>query len=86
MNALVHDGPFAVVVSDFRMPGMNGIQFLAEIKHASADIVRLMLTRQADLSTAIAAVNGGSIFRFLTKPVPPKPSLPRSIPRSSSTA
>ncbi len=72
LNALVHNGPFAVVVSDFRMPEMNGIQFLAKVKHANADIVRLMLTGQADLNTAIAAVNEGSIFRFLTKPCPPE--------------
>lgn len=68
--ALARHGPFAVVVSDFRMPGMNGIQFLAEVKHANADTVRVMLTGQADLGTAIAAVNEGSIFRFLTKPCP----------------
>jgi len=70
LEALVQDGPFAVVVSDFRMPGMNGIQFLAEVKHANPDTVRVMLTGQADLNTAIAAVNEGSIFRFLTKPCP----------------
>ena len=63
-------GPFAVVVSDFRMPGMNGIQFLAEVKRANPDTVRVMLTGQGDLNTAIAAVNEGSIFRFLTKPCP----------------
>jgi len=68
LRSLVQNGPFAVVVSDFRMPGMNGIQFLSEVKRASADTVRVMLTGQADLNTAIAAVNEGSIFRFLTKP------------------
>ena len=70
LQSLAECGPFAVVVSDFRMPGMNGIQFLSEVKRASADTVRVMLTGQADLDTAIAAVNEGSIFRFLTKPCP----------------
>ena len=70
LQALARLGPFAVVVADFRMPGMNGIQFLAEVKHINADTVRVMLTGQADLNTAIAAVNEGSIFRFLTKPCP----------------
>lgn len=70
LRALVQNGPFAVVVSDFRMPAMNGIQFLSEVKHANADTIRVMLTGQADLGTAIAAVNEGSIFRFLTKPCP----------------
>lgn len=64
------NGPFAVVVADFRMPGMNGIQFLANVKHENPDTVRVMLTGQADLDTAISAVNEGSIFRFLTKPCP----------------
>jgi len=40
LQSLAQDGPFAVVVSDFRMPGMNGIQFLSEVKHLNADTVR----------------------------------------------
>jgi CheY-like chemotaxis protein len=47
---------------------MNGMELLARIKDISPDTVRIMLTGQADLRTAIAAVNQGSIFRFLTKP------------------
>jgi response regulator RpfG family c-di-GMP phosphodiesterase len=70
LQTVAEKGPFAVVVSDFRMPGMNGIQFLAEVKRANPDTVRIMLTGQADLTTAILAVNEGSIFRFLTKPCP----------------
>jgi ActR/RegA family two-component response regulator len=70
LRTVRQNGPFAVVVADFRMPGMNGIQFLAEVKHLSPDTVRVMLTGQGDLNTAIAAVNEGSIFRFLTKPCP----------------
>ncbi|HLN00230.1 MAG TPA: HD domain-containing phosphohydrolase [Bryobacteraceae bacterium] len=70
LQSVLQNGPFAVVVSDFRMPGMNGIQFLSEVKHANADTTRVMLTGQADMNTAIAAVNEGSIFRFLTKPCP----------------
>ena len=62
-----HD-PFAVIVSDLRMPGMDGIQFLARVRQAAPDSVRIMLSGNADLSTAIDAVNQGNIFRFLTKP------------------
>jgi len=68
LSALDEDGPFAVVVADMRMPGMNGVQFLAEVKTRSPDTVRMMLTGNADLQTAITAVNEGNIFRFLTKP------------------
>jgi ActR/RegA family two-component response regulator len=70
LRTVQQKGPFAVVVADFRMPGMNGIQFLAEVKIANPDTVRVMLTGQADLHTAMVAVNEGSIFRFLTKPCP----------------
>jgi len=61
-------GPYAVVVSDMRMPLMDGIQFLAKVKSCSPDTVRIMLTGHADVDTAIHAVNEGNIFRFLTKP------------------
>ena len=61
-------GPFAVIVSDMRMPEMDGVQFLAEIKKRHPDSVRMMLTGNADLHTAVEAVNEGNIFRFLTKP------------------
>lgn len=64
-------GPFAVVVSDCRMPGMDGIQFLALLRKTAPDTVRMMLTGNNDLETAMEAVNRGEIFRFLTKPCPP---------------
>jgi response regulator RpfG family c-di-GMP phosphodiesterase len=58
----------AVVISDMRMPEMDGATFLAKVKERSPETVRLLLTGQADLSSAIAAVNQGQVFRFLTKP------------------
>lgn len=61
-------GPFAVVVSDMRMPGMDGIEFLTHVRNFNPDTVRIMLTGNADMGTAIDAVNQGNIFRFLTKP------------------
>ncbi len=64
------NGPYAVVVSDLRMPGMNGIRFLEKVKEAAPDTVAIMLTGFADLQTTIEAVNHGNIFRFLTKPCP----------------
>jgi response regulator RpfG family c-di-GMP phosphodiesterase len=68
LKLLSSGGPFAVVVSDLRMPGMDGIEFLAKIREISPDTVRIMLTGNADLNSAIEAVNQGNIFRFLTKP------------------
>jgi response regulator RpfG family c-di-GMP phosphodiesterase len=62
---------YAVVVSDLRMPGMDGIQFLSAVHDISPDSVRVMLTGNADVDTAISSVNEGNIFRFLTKPIHP---------------
>ena len=71
LQAVEKEGPFAVVVTDYRMPGMNGTQFLAKAREHDPDMIRIMLTGQADLRTAIDAVNRGHIFRFLTKPCDP---------------
>lgn len=70
IEALKAKGPFAVVISDLRMPQMTGIQFLKEARRLSPDTVRILLTGQGDMSAAIGAVNDGNIFRFLTKPCP----------------
>jgi len=72
LQALSERGPFAVVMSDFMMPGMNGAQFLAQARILAPDTVRILLTGQTTLDGAIAAVNDGNIFRFLTKPCPPE--------------
>ncbi len=59
---------YAVVISDLKMPVMDGIQFLSRVKEVSPDTVRIMLTGFAELDTAIEAINSGNVFRFLTKP------------------
>ncbi len=68
LEAVASRGPYAVIVSDMRMPGMDGIQFLTRVKEMAPDSVRMMLTGVADQHTAIEAVNEGNIFRFLSKP------------------
>lgn len=65
-------GPYAVLVTDMRMPGMDGIQFLQEAQRVAPDSVRIMLTGNADQQTAAGAVNEGRIFRFLNKPCSPE--------------
>lgn len=68
LQAIAGSGPFAVVVSDFRMPGMNGIEFLSRVREAAPDTVRMMLTGFAEIQAVIEAINEGNVFRFLTKP------------------
>lgn len=62
----------AVILCDMRMGGMNGVETLRRAKDLAPDAVRLMLTGNADMQTAIDAINDGNIFRFLTKPCPPE--------------
>jgi response regulator RpfG family c-di-GMP phosphodiesterase len=65
-------GPYAVIVADMRMPEMDGLQLLTEVKRLAPETTRIMLTGDADQHTAMEAVNRGHIFRFLTKPCEPE--------------
>lgn len=67
---------FAVVVSDMRMPGMDGATLLAHARRIAPDTTRVLLTGHADMDAAIAAVNQGHIFRFLSKPCPAEVLVP----------
>lgn len=71
LRLLREDGPYAIVVSDLRMPGINGNQLLKQVSHEYPDCIRIMLTGNADLVSAMEAINEGRIFRFITKPCPP---------------
>lgn len=66
--AMEKDGAYSVVVSDMRMPIMNGAEFLGKLHERFPDTVRILLTGYTDLDAAIQAINQGNIFRFLTKP------------------
>jgi serine phosphatase RsbU (regulator of sigma subunit) len=68
LEAIRTNGPFSVVVTDYCMPEMNGIEFLKRVQEIAPETVRMLLTGSADLNAAIQAVNQGNIFRFLTKP------------------
>ncbi len=71
LNILREQDPFAVVISDFRMPEMDGATFLKKVRESFPDSTRLLLTGQADIETASAAINKGGIFRYLSKPCSP---------------
>lgn len=61
-----------VVVSDERMPGMTGSQFLSEVRKRWPSTIRMILSGQADLEAAVRAINEGEVYRFLLKPCHPK--------------
>ena len=68
LAAIQNHSAFSVVVADMRMPVMNGTAFLSRVRELSPDSSRVLLTGNADMATAIDAVNHENIFRFLTKP------------------
>ncbi len=73
LTTLESQGPYAVIVADMRMPGMDGLEFLAHARKATPQSVRIMLTGAGtDPAAIIEAINQGHIFRFLTKPCPPE--------------
>lgn len=71
LEQIHRNGPYAVVVSDMRMPVMDGLQLLTTIKRETPDTVRIMLTGNADQKTAVDAVNTGRVYRFINKPCSP---------------
>jgi response regulator RpfG family c-di-GMP phosphodiesterase len=71
LDLVGRQGPYAVIVADMQMPGMNGIEFLTRVQQKAPDTVRIMLTGNADQSTAVEAVNQGRVYRFLNKPCSP---------------
>ena len=57
-----------VVISDYRMPGMNGVEFLREVFAGYPDTIRIVLSGYADTAAVVAAINEGKIYRFIPKP------------------
>ncbi len=68
LDALREQGPFALVISDFVMPKMNGAEFLSQVRQLAPDTMTVMLTGCAEVEVAIQALHEGRIFRFLNKP------------------
>lgn len=72
LQALREQGPFSVVITDMRMPEIDGLAFLKSARASHPDSVYMMLTGNADQQTATDAINQGQIFRFLNKPSTPE--------------
>lgn len=71
LELLSREPEAAVLISDMRMPGMNGAELLAKASLLHPNTTRILLTGHAEVDSAIAAVNRGAVFRFLVKPCPP---------------
>jgi DNA-binding NarL/FixJ family response regulator len=68
LDILSDSEPYAVVVSDMRMPGISGAELLAEVKRRSPDAVRILLTGHSDIDAAADPVNHGASFGFSANP------------------
>src|ERR1035437_4870481 len=68
LEKVKNDGPYIVVVSDMRMPVMDGAEFLSRVRTRAPASTRVILTGYPDMEAAMRAVNEGKIFRFLKQP------------------
>jgi type II secretory ATPase GspE/PulE/Tfp pilus assembly ATPase PilB-like protein/FixJ family two-component response regulator len=66
--AILASRSVTMVVSDFKMPGMNGADFLRQVRASYPDTIRIMLTGHADTSAVMGAINDGAVYRFILKP------------------
>ncbi len=71
LELIKNSQPFEVIICDYNMPKMNGIEFLSKALALSPDTIRIMLTGYADLNTVLEAINENKIFKFLLKPITP---------------
>ena len=68
LETLKNTEPIQLVVSDYRMPGMNGVDFLKEVCELRPDTVRIVLSGYADTAAIVEAINEGQIYKFIPKP------------------
>ena len=65
---VLHSAKVDIVISDMRMPEMDGAQFLEQVAEKYPETIRILLTGYADITSTIDAVNKGSIYRYISKP------------------
>ena len=69
---ILNENPVAVVLSDYRMPGMNGVEFLSRVREIDPKVVRILVTAYGDAETLGDAINDGRIYKFIAKPWEPE--------------
>ncbi|RME37230.1 MAG: response regulator, partial [Deltaproteobacteria bacterium] len=68
LEILEQEDEIQLVISDFRMPGMNGVDFLGQVRERWPDTIRIVLSGYADAACIVAAINEGQIYKFIPKP------------------
>lgn len=68
LEILEQEGDIAVIISDQRMPGMSGTEFLSQTATRYPDIIRIILTGYTDVEDLVEAINAGKVFKYVTKP------------------
>lgn len=68
LDLLDDQGEMAIIVSDQRMPQMNGTEFLSRTVEKFPDTIRMVLTGYTDVEDLVSAINSGKVFKYITKP------------------
>ena len=68
LKIIENDPPVHVVVSDYRMPGMNGVEFLKTVRARWPETIRIVLSGYTETASVVAAINDSQIFKFIAKP------------------
>jgi response regulator RpfG family c-di-GMP phosphodiesterase len=68
LDLLAQEGEMAIIISDQRMPGMNGTEFLSKTVDRFPDTIRIVLTGYTDVEDLVDAINTGKVFKYITKP------------------
>src|SRR5437660_564541 len=69
--ALLQQEEVHIVMTDQRMPGMTGVEFLRQVRGQHPDAIRLLFTGYADIKAVIDAINRGNVYRYISKPWDP---------------
>ncbi len=64
----IAEAQFLIVISDYHMPEMSGVDFLKQVKAIQPDTIRLMLSASAEFKTVLGAINDAEVFRYIEKP------------------
>ena len=72
LETLAAQGEMAVIISDQRMPKMNGTEFLGHTVEQYPDTIRIVLTGYTDVEDLVSAINAGKVFKYITKPWKPQ--------------